>query len=195
MRIRVESASTVNTDRFKQGHIMNNAVQYTGHLPGSSIQAHSAGPSFPAVIYAKEFEGDPHTYWGVIYGDFDYGVWRTHADAEALAALVKQVRDPLLANIRVVLERSLALHFDKRAARAGLTPAAAADDGLRAFDDSHRGLTRDEMPVDGLHTPLVIRMRYGYTRHADQWLMAWGYNPLDFQAHGERAKPRTFNDI
>lgn len=165
-------------------------AHYTGHLPdGSGIQAHSAGPDFPGIIYGKEFEGDPHTYWGVLFDGFDYGVFRTHSDAQALIRLIKSVR---LGNAyRAKAERELAVFLDRLAARAGLTPVSQIRDNEKTARNADRYAERDGMPVDNLRSPIVARMRWGYTPQCDRFLEAWGYNPTDFQAHGTRLDPCT----
>jgi len=154
-----------------------------GHRPnGDPVQIHSAGPLYPGVLYALEFEGDPHTYHGVLFEGFDYGVFRSYDNAVELVYHIKAVRAvDYYPGQRVVFERQLAVHMDKRAARAGITPLRGAFEGGMCTTLSTR--ERDLMPVDSLRTPLVIRMRYGHTPQADRWLEAWGYNPLDFQAH------------
>lgn len=162
------------------------SVQFTGHLPNSGIQAHSAGLDFPGVIYAQEFAGDAHTYWGVLYDGFDYGVFHTHADAQRLIAIIKAVRtvpDPELIDpyeYRIHWERKLGMFFTHRAAAAGRTPSQHA----RYIALEPKPEARDPMPVDALSTPILIRMRYGHTPAADRWLAFWGYNPKDFQTDG-----------
>lgn len=177
---------------------------------GSGIQQHSAGPEFPGVVYVKQFADSaggmigPHAplWFGALFDGFDYGVFATHAQAVECIALVKAVR---AAHGRmkwisgapygqgqidsVAAERALARHLEHRAARAGTTPARFAFERTLEPGASERtlepgALERDTMPVDGMLTPILIRMRCGYNQRADAWLAFWGYNPADFQAHG-----------
>jgi hypothetical protein len=178
---------------------MSSAAQYTGHLPGGDpVQAHSAGPDYPAVIYGIEFEQHPgKIFYGVLLYGFDYGVFRTHADAQRLVAMVKGVRttpDPDYIDpkeYRKRWERALATFLDEhRAARAGVIPSPethpvyAYEAVLEGFEDP---LARPAMSVDNLRTPILARMRWGYSHQASMFLRAWGYNPDDFLAFGELA--------
>lgn len=66
---------------------------YQGHLPdGSSVQAHSAGPVYPFVVYGRTVNGT--MYWEVLGpGVEDYIRFETGEDAQACANNLKVAYD------------------------------------------------------------------------------------------------------
>jgi len=114
------------------------AAKYTGHLPNSGIQAHSAGPLFPAVLYVMGFENTLGMYHGVTFEGFDYGLFFTYEEAEKFAHLIKNVRFQQVTGTRdeaCEAEREAGLYLDNRVFRPGLVPAES-----RSVDSTARHL-------------------------------------------------------
>lgn len=167
-------------------------VQYTGHLAdGSGIQAHSAGPDYPGVVYGREYEGDPRLYWGAIIYGFNWGVFVTQAHASECIRLVKAVweatRRPV--NLMSDTQRAIDIKATREALADHLDAHRAARDGVRPdpfnwllvpADDIYvlSGMTQERLPVDDVRTPIQMRQRWGV--QADAMLAFFGFDPRLF---------------
>jgi hypothetical protein len=87
-------------------HDHQELTMYEGHLnDGSSVQAHSAGPLYPYVLFAKQV-GD-RLLWGVITPRGDEPIFGSYDNTADIALKMKAA-------------------YDRRMARANLEAAAKA---------------------------------------------------------------------